>query len=136
MIDVDHFKRYNDTHGHEGGDALLAAFGRLLARQARAEDIVCRYGGEEFAIIMPGAEIADASARLDAVRSEAARLHVELRGQALSRITMSAGLAAYPRDGSTGAALLAAADAALYAAKKAGRDRVVSAPAGVEAARA
>jgi diguanylate cyclase (GGDEF)-like protein len=136
MIDVDHFKRYNDTHGHEGGDALLAAFGRLLARQARAEDIVCRYGGEEFAIIMPGAEIADAGARLDAVRSEAARLHVELRGQALSRITMSAGLAAYPRDGSTGAALLAAADAALYAAKKGGRDRVVSAPAGVEAARA
>lgn len=124
MIDVDHFKRYNDSHGHEGGDALLAAFGRLLARQARAEDIVCRYGGEEFALIMPGADINDAAARLDAMRIEAAKLHVELHGQTLGRITMSAGLASYPRDGGTGAGLLAAADAALYAAKKGGRDRV------------
>lgn len=128
MIDIDHFKRFNDSNGHEGGDALLATFGRLLAANARAEDIACRYGGEEFALILPGAELETAAARIETLRRETAQLAVELHGRPLGTVTMSAGVAAYPRDGASGAAVMARADEALYQAKRDGRDRVVIAP--------
>jgi diguanylate cyclase (GGDEF)-like protein len=125
MIDIDHFKRFNDTHGHEGGDALLASFSRMLASRARAEDIVCRYGGEEFAVILPGADLETAAARIEDMRRETARLAADLHGRPLGPVTMSGGVAAYPRDGGSGAAVMAAADAALYRAKRDGRDRIV-----------
>jgi diguanylate cyclase (GGDEF)-like protein len=127
MVDIDHFKRFNDTYGHEGGDALLCAFGKLLAAHARSDDIVCRYGGEEFAIIMPGADLHTAAARLDEIRMAAKKLQVLSNGQPLGTVTMSAGIALFPRDGATGGMVLAAADAALYEAKHGGRDRVICA---------
>jgi len=124
MIDVDHFKRFNDTHGHPGGDALLAEFGRLLARHARDEDIAVRYGGEEFALIMPGASLEIAAGRAEVLRDAVKRLHVRLNGKSLGLVTLSAGVAAYPANGSTGQAVLTEADSALYKAKQEGRDRV------------
>jgi diguanylate cyclase (GGDEF)-like protein len=127
MLDIDHFKRFNDTYGHAGGDLLLAAFGRLLTEHARGDDIVCRYGGEEFAVILPGADGDAAVRRLNEIRLAVRKLRVQNRGQPLGAVTMSAGVAVFPRDGATGAAVMAAADTALYAAKRSGRDRVVAA---------
>ncbi len=124
MIDIDHFKRFNDTHGHPGGDALLAEFGHLLTRHARDEDIAVRYGGEEFALIMPGASLEIAAGRAEVLRDAVKRLHVRLNGKSLGLVTLSAGVAAYPANGSTGQAVLTEADTALYKAKQEGRDRV------------
>ena len=125
MVDIDHFKRFNDTHGHEGGDVLLAAFGRLLAEHARGGDIVCRYGGEEFAVILPETDGETAARRLDEIRIAVHGLTAQNRGQPLGPVSMSAGVAIYPSDGAVGVSVLAAADAALYEAKHAGRDRVI-----------
>ncbi|MEI9996032.1 MAG: diguanylate cyclase [Rhizomicrobium sp.] len=128
MLDIDHFKRFNDAHGHDGGDALLAAFGRMLTENARAEDIVCRYGGEEFAVILPGAGLRVAKDRLETLRQKTKHLAVQLRGQTLGGVTLSAGIAMFPEHGPNGAVLLHVADTALYQAKQEGRDRVVAAP--------
>jgi len=129
MLDIDHFKRFNDTYGHEGGDALLSAFAKLLTKHARREDIVCRYGGEEFAIILPGASLEAAAARLEEIRLAVKSLQATSGGRPLGAVSMSAGIALFPRDGATAAQALAAADAALYRAKHEGRDRVICAQA-------
>lgn len=127
MIDLDHFKRFNDTNGHEGGDALLAEFGQSLSRVVRGEDIACRYGGEEFAVILPGADLAAAIQRAEELRAAVTRMSVKLRGATLARVTASLGVAALHDHGKTGPDLLKAADEALYEAKKEGRNRVVTA---------
>ena len=127
MVDIDHFKRFNDTYGHEGGDVLLGAFGKLLVKHARSEDIVCRYGGEEFVIILPGADLGVAAARLDHIRAAVKAMHVQSRGQPLGHVSMSAGVALFPPGVTDGGTILAAADQALYEAKRAGRDRVACA---------
>ncbi|MBX3724738.1 MAG: diguanylate cyclase [Xanthomonadales bacterium] len=126
MIDLDHFKRYNDSHGHAGGDALLAAFGRLLTSQVRTEDIACRHGGEEFVVVLPGADAGQALARADDLRSALAGLRPIEGGRVLPTTTASVGIAvADPAGDTTPAALLAHADRALYRAKTEGRDRSV-----------
>jgi diguanylate cyclase (GGDEF)-like protein len=136
IADLDHFKRFNDTHGHQGGDALLAEFGLLLASHARGEDIACRYGGEEFALILPGADVAVAEERANQIREAVKHLHIRLQGQPLGLVTLSAGVAGFPGDGQSGAAVIGAADAALYRAKRNGRDRVERAGQGGDAAAA
>jgi diguanylate cyclase (GGDEF)-like protein len=122
MIDVDRFKQVNDAHGHRAGDRVLQALARLLQQRLRKSDIVGRYGGEEFAVVMPGAT-ADAGARVvDEIR--AAFAHVRHRtGAAGFTASFSAGVAAFP-DRPDAVALHDAADRALYAAKAAGRNRV------------
>lgn len=125
MIDIDHFKRFNDSHGHDGGDALLAAFGELLAGHSRAEDIVCRLGGDEFAWILPGVGRQVACERAAGLRAATARMAVLLRDEPLHPPTISIGIAIFPDQGTDGPTLLRMADAALYAAKSRGRDRVV-----------
>jgi diguanylate cyclase (GGDEF)-like protein len=129
MADIDHFKRFNDTFGHEAGDALLRAVGQLFLGQFRQGDIACRYGGEELTVVLPRICVADLQARaarlLDAVRD----LAVVHKGQSLGRITVSLGLAVRPEHGTSPAQVLAAADAALLRAKRAGRDRFETAPA-------
>jgi diguanylate cyclase (GGDEF)-like protein len=124
VLDVDHFKRFNDTFGHAAGDTLLAAVGKLLAASFRHEDIVCRYGGEEFVMVLPYASLEDTARRAEGVRAAIARLKLQHQGTPLGPVTASLGVAAFPQQGDEEAALIEAADAALYRAKHAGRDRV------------
>jgi diguanylate cyclase (GGDEF)-like protein len=124
MIDVDHFKKFNDTFGHEAGDALLKELSRILKGHFRGEDIVCRYGGEEFTVILPDADLASTQERAEDLRETAKNLIAQYRGQALDRVTLSVEVSAYPVKGSSSELLLRAADAALYRAKEEGRDRV------------
>lgn len=133
MFDLDHFKAFNDLHGHAGGDALLAAFGQLLREHARAEDIACRYGGEEFTLILPEAEIGAALQRAQSIRAAIEDMHVQYLGRELPKVTLSIGVAGYPGDGNTAESLLRAADEALYRAKRNGRNRVESAGQAVRA---
>jgi diguanylate cyclase (GGDEF)-like protein len=134
MLDVDHFKRFNDAWGHEGGDAVLKELAGLLRRTFRGEDVSCRYGGEEFVVVLADASLAVGQERAEQLRRQVGELSVRLRGEAMGAITVSLGLAALPEHGVTPDALLAAADSALYEAKRAGRDRVMCAPVDPEAA--
>src|SRR5690606_21630810 len=99
MIDLDHFKQINDEHGHEAGDAVLRAFGEFLSGRVRTGDVACRYGGEEFALILPGATLADASARAEEIRRQAKQMHVRLGDRTLGPVTLSVGIAALPDHG-------------------------------------
>lgn len=125
MIDVDHFKQFNDRFGHDAGDALLRAFGGLLKSIIRGDDVACRYGGEEFVLIMPGAPESIASERAAQLRAALAGLEIQHHGHALGPVTISCGIAVFPGHGASAENLLEAADAALYEAKRAGRDRVL-----------
>ena len=124
MLDLDHFKRFNDTHGHDGGDALLAQFGRLLDESCRGEDIACRYGGEEFILILPEADVEAARARGEQIRSAVASLQVTHLRRSLGAVSCSIGVAVFPQHANNSDLLVQTADAALYRAKAAGRDRV------------
>jgi diguanylate cyclase (GGDEF)-like protein len=125
MLDLDNFKRFNDTHGHEAGDTVLQTVGRFLHRHVRGGDIACRYGGEEFTMVLPGAGSQEAFHRAEQLCEGVRALRVEFKGQNLGPLTLSAGIATYPDQGETGEHVQQAADAALYAAKAEGRDRVV-----------
>jgi diguanylate cyclase (GGDEF)-like protein/PAS domain S-box-containing protein len=127
MFDLDHFKKINDTFGHEAGDAVLRAVGAVLSRGARAEDLPCRFGGEEFLLIMPGTPIEGSRIRAERLRSEVKNLVVTQDGRSIGSITVSIGVAAFPLHGASVKELIATADAALYRAKHEGRDRVVTA---------
>ena len=129
MLDVDHFKRFNDIHGHAAGDAVLKALGERLRVSIRQEDIACRYGGEEFTIIMPGAKREDVIKRAESVRHLVeTEVPPEFGGKPLPPYTISLGVAAWPENEGSASALLASADAALYQAKNSGRNRVDVAP--------
>ncbi len=123
MLDVDHFKQFNDTHGHAGGDALLAAVGQLLSSRLRGEDIACRYGGEEFTVILPKSDHTTALRYAEELRLAMSQLSVPFSGRTLPAVTCSIGLATYPLDGVAGLTLVRKADAALYRAKRSGRNR-------------
>jgi diguanylate cyclase (GGDEF)-like protein/PAS domain S-box-containing protein len=127
MFDLDHFKGFNDTYGHEAGDAVLCATAALLVKSVRAEDIVCRYGGEEFIIILPMANFKTTYARAERIRRGMHDLKVLHFGQSVGRITVSGGVASFPEHGTSSEELVQAADTALYRAKGEGRDRVVGA---------
>lgn len=129
MLDLDHFKAFNDTHGHEAGDMLLRVLGDYLVTHVRAEDIACRYGGEEFVVILPEASSEMSRARAEELWKGVQGLHVNYHGELLRGVTTSVGVAAFPSHGRTMAELLRAADAAMYAAKRAGRNCVEFAPA-------
>lgn len=129
MLDIDFFKRFNDTFGHDAGDAVLRTLGTLLRKRARAEDIACRYGGEEFMLVMTGMSSDAAQNRVDVLREEIQALDVQHEGRSLGRITVSAGIATYPLHAQGKKELIEAADQALYSAKHAGRNRVtIAAP--------
>ncbi len=127
MLDIDHFKQFNDLNGHEAGDKLLAVFGRYLKNSIRSEDIACRYGGEEFTLIIPEITSPFLLERAEAIREGTKDLVVHHQGRVLGTITISMGLSFYPEHGNTGEKLLAKADEALYRAKNSGRNRVVMA---------
>lgn len=128
MIDVDHFKQFNDSFGHEAGDLVLRELALFVRQHVRECDIVCRYGGEELTLILPGASLDIAKQRAEQLRSGVKQLHLEYRQQPIGAISISLGVAAFPEHGLTGDEVIGAADAALYRAKTQGRDRVTVAP--------
>ncbi|WP_339802416.1 GGDEF domain-containing protein [uncultured Marinobacter sp.] len=126
IADVDKFKPFNDTFGHEAGDEALRLVADSLASSFRDTDVVCRYGGEEFVVIMAGADLARGVERAEAARLEVASLLIPFRGQELGPITVSIGVASWPENARRPGDLLMLADEALYAAKRKGRNRVES----------
>jgi diguanylate cyclase (GGDEF)-like protein len=126
MLDIDGFKKFNDSFGHGPGDSLLRDFASILREHLRKSDISCRYGGDEFVLVMPDSSIADTRERVEQIRILLKGLQKKHLGtQSLDRITISAGIAHMPEHGTTEKELLRAADEALYSAKNTGRDRIV-----------
>jgi len=121
MLDVDHFKQFNDTHGHQAGDAVLRSVGNTIAQAVKASDIPCRYGGEEFALVMPNTKIPQAKLAAERVRKAIEDLTVSFEGQSLN-VTASIGIAEITA-GEEEAKLVRRADDAVYASKEAGRNR-------------
>jgi diguanylate cyclase (GGDEF)-like protein len=126
-LDIDHFKSVNDAHGHAGGDAVLCAFARTCEEQLRATDLFARIGGEEFVVLLPGCGAADAMLAAERIRAAVERAPVLLGGGTAQPVTVSIGVVVREPGAAPLAALLQAADEALYAAKRGGRNRVVAA---------
>ncbi|HEX3130019.1 MAG TPA: diguanylate cyclase [Thermoanaerobaculia bacterium] len=136
FIDVDHFKKINDTYEHEGGDAVLRGLGEVLVQNCRNGDVPCRLGGEEFAVLLPGANLETACQRAEDLADEVHALHVVHNGRPIPSITISMGVALYPDHGLSPRELSEAADKALYHSKHTGRDRVTVAESRVRRRRA
>jgi len=124
FIDIDHFKRFNDTFGHDAGDLVLQIFAKALTNFFRGGDIICRYGGEEFALVLPDSSLKDAERRGNDLRVEVKKLSITHRNTVLEPITFSVGLSAFPEHGSTAEELFRVADKCLYDSKNQGRDRI------------
>ena len=124
MLDADHFKRFNDSHGHAAGDAVLKAFAEVFSTNIRGEDIACRYGGEEFTIILPDTTVKGAFDRADSILNAIRNLRITSGQQVFDGLSVSIGVAFYPGDGETAEELLKHADSALYDAKNNGRNQV------------
>jgi diguanylate cyclase (GGDEF)-like protein/PAS domain S-box-containing protein len=128
MLDIDHFKSFNDRFGHDVGDSLLKALGNLLQQYVRGSDIACRYGGEEFIIVLPDSSLDISRQRAEYLREAAKNLRIQHGQQSWEAITVSFGIAVFPDHGSSAESVVHAADMALYQAKQEGRDRVCVAP--------
>jgi len=124
MLDVDYFKRFNDTFGHEAGDSVLKELGQFLQRYVRGSDIACRYGGEEFMLILPEVSLEITHKRAEQLREGIKHLNLQYRQEPIGQITLSLGVASFPEHGITGQSVIREADAALYRAKREGRDAV------------
>ncbi len=127
MFDVDHFKEVNDGFGHEAGDTVLREIGRLALSSIRKGDVACRYGGDEFLLVLPESSLTMGLQRAEELRERVRHLQWEFQGERLAGITLSLGVAESPSQGDTRVELLQSVDWALYRAKQAGRDRAVSA---------
>ena len=125
MLDLDRFKHFNDTFGHQAGDLLLKEVASAIRTRVRAGDLACRYGGEEFSIIIAEVDADGAYKCVESIRDAIKHLSLHHRGQTLGAITISAGIASFPVHGDNPDDLIHAADKALYRAKKDGRDRIV-----------
>ena len=125
MIDLDRFKSLNDEHGHATGDQVLQWFGDLVKTKLRPGDIACRYGGEEFVVMMPSAPLTVSLSRAEDIRGSFTQLVRTASNNRLPNVTLSAGLAVFPADATSASELRRCADVALYAAKRGGRDRVM-----------
>jgi diguanylate cyclase (GGDEF)-like protein len=128
MLDIDHFKRFNDKFGHLAGDKVLQEIGTALCKCVRAEDIVCRYGGEEFIVLLPGADMSIALERAKVAAEKIRKISLPTTGSVLPSITVSMGISMFPKHGCEIDELLRAADTTLYQAKHSGRDCIVLAP--------
>jgi diguanylate cyclase (GGDEF)-like protein len=127
VLDIDHFKVLNDTYGHDAGDFVLERTGELLRAATRGSDIACRFGGEEFAVILPGATLQVARNRAEAIRAALEAMKLDFAGTPIGSLTISAGVAAMPPHAQDWVQVLHQADRALYIAKQAGRNRVMAA---------
>ncbi|QTH22082.1 sensor domain-containing diguanylate cyclase [Rhizorhabdus wittichii] len=124
LVDIDHFKRFNDEFGHDAGDLVMQHVAQVLKGHARERDLACRYGGEEFVLLMPTRDSAAAAERAEEIRQTIRKVSLAYRGRPLPPVTVSIGVAAYPTEADA-ASLISVADGALLAAKENGRDRVV-----------
>jgi len=124
LLDLDHFKQFNDKFGHAAGDSVLRSVGILLRGNTRTSDVACRYGGEEFIVVLPGAGLELAHERAEFLRMIFEQSEITFNGMPL-KATLSAGVSAFPAHGSTGEDLIRAADSAMYGAKRSGRNRVL-----------
>jgi diguanylate cyclase (GGDEF)-like protein len=124
MLDIDHFKEFNDIYGHSAGDAVLRAVAEVCMNTIRAEDTACRYGGEELTIILPEMTEESAYSRAESIRRAISDLRVQEGNNFYGEVTISIGVALYPDDGMSAEALLRTADQALYRAKRGGRNQV------------
>jgi diguanylate cyclase (GGDEF)-like protein len=125
ILDIDHFKAFNTIHGLRGGDATLRAVGAFLQRHTRSGDVACRFGGEEFTLVLPHASLDDTRRRAEELRESIKHLQVVYEDRTLQTITVSLGVSCFPLHGTTVESVIAAADYALGLAKASGRDRVV-----------
>jgi diguanylate cyclase (GGDEF)-like protein len=135
MIDLDNFRLFNNTFGHDAGDVVLRDIGRFLEANIRQEDVACRYGGEEFTLILPGASLSITEKRAESIRHKALSLAIRYKDKDLDNVALSLGVAVFPEHGATAEELLQAADVALYRAKNAGRNQVVTASGGSDVQR-
>ena len=124
MLDIDDFKQFNDRYGHAAGDEILREMGKNLPAHIRGEDIACRYGGDEFLIVLPDASLAVTCGRADSLCDHAHDFLIQVEGHVLEKVTLSLGIAIFPDNGSSSKAILKVADEALYRAKRQGRGRV------------
>jgi diguanylate cyclase (GGDEF)-like protein/PAS domain S-box-containing protein len=124
VIDLDHFKHFNDEYGHKCGDIVLLTMARLFSSAMRPEDVLCRYGGEEFVLLLPGMTAEAAVQQAEGLRQMLKGKSVEHNGQTIALATLSAGVACYPLHGADSDTLLSAADQALYQSKNNGRDQI------------
>jgi diguanylate cyclase (GGDEF)-like protein len=124
MLDIDGFKQFNDSFGHGPGDSLLREFGRILREYLRKSDISCRYGGDEFVLVLPDSSIADTQERVEQIRIFVKGFQIRYGEEMAGVITLSAGIAQSPEHGTDESELLRAADEAMYTAKQAGGDRI------------
>ena len=127
FVDLDHFKRFNDTFGHDAGDFVLRAVADLFRRLFRVDDVICRYGGEEFGIILPESSLENAVIRANALREAAKKMEMRYKNRGLGTVTLSVGVATFPEHGENSEDLLKTADQSLYKSKAAGRDQVTAA---------
>ncbi len=125
MVDIDHFKKFNDTYGHTAGDMLLRNIGEFFKEKIRREDIACRYGGEEFVLILPGSSLENTLMRAEQLHEEIKRVRVRHRGDYISSVEVSMGVVVFSEHGHSAELLLDSADKALYKAKSEGRNRIV-----------
>jgi len=125
LLDIDHFKQFNDSYGHEAGDIVLRELGALLQSQIRGEDVACRVGGEEFLLILPDTSLDVTRQRAEKLREASKRISIQYGGRPLGVIALSMGVVEFPAHGTTCDVILRSADDALYRAKTQGRDCVV-----------
>src|SRR5262245_6236298 len=127
MMDIDHFKTFNDSHGHAAGDEALRVLASIMRASFRHSDVAARYGGEEFVVILPETDIAAAAEKVEKLRELIEKTPIMVPGRAVAEhLTISAGLACFPEDGPTVTQILDAADRRLFTAKRQGRNRIVS----------
>jgi diguanylate cyclase (GGDEF)-like protein len=124
MLDVDNFKEFNDSFGHEAGDVALQNLCQMLRTHVRGEDVACRYGGDEFVLVLPDTSVELAAQRAEQMRIAVGHAEMQYHGQLLRPMALSFGIATFPADGRTSQDLLRASDTALFRAKSEGRDRV------------
>lgn len=128
MVDVDHYKKFNDTYGHEAGDVVLQKLGALFTKVIRKEDLACRYGGEEFVLVMSDASIETITKRAETLLQQVRELELTHKNKSLGNITISIGISIFPKHNGDAEELLSIADKALYEAKSNGRDQIQIAP--------